>query len=179
MISRLLPLSDALLLVTGALLLIGLATAARRPSPSAIIAFVVALLASPFAVKSLMRNVGNARWEPPQIVAWCPMMLSVLVVLIATALFPQSAKWRAAFVATAFVDAVLNVVNTCAPGWCGRYGFPFAYWWWSDAIVVFNGKNLTSGTSSLAVVGNVLVLLGCGIAMSRLAKRERVAADGT
>ncbi len=33
----------------------------------------------------------------------------------------------------------INILNRCASGWCGRYGFPFLYYEWSDAVVVFNG----------------------------------------
>lgn len=179
MISYFEPWSAALFPVTGALLVLGIAvTVPRRPIVRVILGAIalIAFSASPKGFDAVLHHIANAR-EAPGLIAWSPMMFSVLVVLVAVALFPRSARWRAAFAAVAFTDAALNLVNTCNPGWCGRWGFPFAYSWWSDAMIEFNGQNLSSGTSSLAVVANVLVLLAVGYGMSLYSKRTAASAS--
>jgi hypothetical protein len=53
----------------------------------------------------------------------------------------------------------LNTANFCNPGWCGRYGFPFPYFTWSDAMITWNDKppdNLNEGS----LVLNILVFFG-------------------
>jgi hypothetical protein len=74
---------------------------------------------------------------------------------------------RIAFWATAGILATANLTNWCSPGLCERFGFPFPYSWWSDAIVVFNGVNLSAGTSVLAGSANVIVLVGAAIIAAR------------
>jgi hypothetical protein len=34
----------------------------------------------------------------------------------------------------------MNTANFCNPGWCGRYGFPFSYFTWSDAMIIWNDQ---------------------------------------
>jgi UDP-N-acetylmuramyl pentapeptide phosphotransferase/UDP-N-acetylglucosamine-1-phosphate transferase len=74
---------------------------------------------------------------------------------------------RTAFWLTAAALATLNLANWCSPGWCQRFGFPFRYSWWSDAVVVMNGVNLTAGTSSLAIIADVIVLLVAAVVAAR------------
>lgn len=105
--------------------------------------------------------------HPPLWLGWAPATFDVIVLGAAAMLFPRT-KWRVAFVAIALLFAALNLANWCQPGWCGRYGFPFAYSWWSDAFVIVNGQNLSAGESSSALAANALVFAGVAAAMAVL-----------
>lgn len=80
-------------------------------------------------------------------------------------LAPQRHRTVAVFWSTAVTFTLLNLANWCSPGWCAHFGFPFRYSWWSDAIVILNGVNLSAGTSLLALLGNV----ACAVAVTALA----------
>lgn len=80
---------------------------------------------------------------------------------------PRAGLARMVFWLTAVALITMNLANWCSPGWCERFGFPFSYSWWSDAILVMNGVNLTAGTSILAIVANVLILLGVAVLAAR------------
>lgn len=82
-------------------------------------------------------------------------------------------RWHLSFWAIAFAFALLNIANWCSPGWCHRFGFPFSYSWWSDAIIIMNAKNLTAGTSYIALGANIALFL-FAVAGLRLAYRRSV-----
>jgi hypothetical protein len=75
-------------------------------------------------------------------------------------------SWRRAFVVITFVFAILNVVNQCSPGYCGRYGFPFAYRWWSDAVLIINGTNVGAGRDPTALWLNAATYLSSALIMA-------------
>jgi hypothetical protein len=79
---------------------------------------------------------------------------------------------RFAFWTTAFVLTAVNLANWCSPGWCERFGFPVPYRWWSDAIIVMNGVNLSAGESSLAVIVDAVAVGAAALLASRLASRS-------
>lgn len=82
-------------------------------------------------------------------------------------------RWRPAAltVVTILVLAVLNAVNLCAPGWCGAYGFPFPYYFWSDAIPIINDVCLGCPTlKPLAAVADAACAL---VLCAFLYRRER------
>jgi len=139
-------------------------------------AAVVAVLTAPFLVHVLTRDslATAARHgvyiDPPQFIFWLPAALAVCLIVLAVLLFPagpsSTFRYRASFVALLFLLALLNSVNFCSPGWCERFGFPFAYTWWSDAIVMVDGRNLTAGFTSIAILLNVTMAVGGFIALS-------------
>ena len=66
----------------------------------------------------------------------------------------------------------LNVANWCSPGWCERFGFPFPYSWWSDAIIIMNGENLTAGHSLIAFLVNISLFLVVVVVLAALYRRS-------
>ena len=106
-----------------------------------------------------------------------PAFLVVLLFWISRLIFPRrgsesSYRWHLKFWLTAFAFTVLNIANWCSPGWCERFGFPFPYSWWSDAIISMNGENLTEGLSLLALTGNMMVFLFVVAVLSRSYRRS-------
>lgn len=96
---------------------------------------------------------------------------------ICRVMFPRrgamsASRWHLTFWLIAFAFAVLNVTNWCRPGWCERFGFPLPYSWFSDAIVVMDGRNYTAGTSLIALVANISSLLFVGAALGRSYRRS-------
>ena len=108
------------------------------------------------------------RLSPPAFAALCAT--AVLLIVAALFLFPVSlsrklaTNYRLAFIAFGLLFVTLNVANWCNPGWCGSFGFPFRYRWWSDAIIIMNGKNLTAGSSVPAALADA----GIGLAACAL-----------
>jgi hypothetical protein len=93
-----------------------------------------------------------------------PAVLTIVLVTASNLLFPRrpsvsATKWRFGFWILCFAFGILNFANWCSPGWCERFGFPFSYHWWSDALLVINGENVTAGSSSAAIAGNLALLL--------------------
>ena len=75
-------------------------------------------------------------------------------------------RWRIAFTTLMIAFTVLNLANLCNPGWCARFGFPFPYLWWSDAVVEINGKSWSAGTSIAAAAADVAVVVVGSLALS-------------
>ena len=104
---------------------------------------------------------------------WVPAFFAIVVLVAARLLFPlrgddaRALRWRAAFVASAIVFAILNLMNWCR-GLCARYGFPFAYLTWSDAMTTIRG-----GSHPGAIVANIVVLAGIASILSILYRRRR------
>jgi hypothetical protein len=84
-------------------------------------------------------------------------------------------RWRLRLWLIAFAFTILNIVNWCSPGWCERFGFPFPDSWWSDAIIVMNGKNLTAGTSLIAFGADISVFLLAVAALRHASRRSTTA----
>lgn len=100
-----------------------------------------------------------------------PSIAAAILFALSRRAIPQSAPRvglaRTVFWVTAVALSTLNLANWCSPGWCQRFGFPFPYSWWSDAILVMNGVNLTAGTSILAIVADFIILLGAAVVAAR------------
>ena len=82
--------------------------------------------------------------------------------------------WRLGFWLIAFAFALLNIANWCSPGWCERFGFPFSYSWWSDAIIFMNAENLTAGHSLVALAANIAVFCSAIAALAFSFRRSRL-----
>lgn len=100
--------------------------------------------------------------DPPASMLWIAPVAAVLLVAMAIALFPHrqgriALQYRFCFTVLALGFALLNCINWCAPGWCGRFGFPLTYSWFSDGILIMNGENLSAGSSSAALAINVII----------------------
>jgi hypothetical protein len=139
---------------------------------------VASLLASPiFCISITEAGLASARRsglfiDPPLLLVFYPFAFALVVLAATHLLFPIRAtpfdalRWRVAFVAFVLVFAAFNFANWCSPGWCERFGFPFPYSWWSDAIFVINGVNVGAGHSTFAVLANVVVLIFVSVAFS-------------
>lgn len=118
--------------------------------------------------------------HPSVVTLWSPGFVAAILLGLAHRLFPCVAvpvrvciRYRAAFYAAAAAFGVLNVTNWCSPGWCERFGFPLPYAWWSDAVVIINGTNLTAGASIAAFAANLAAFAVAVYAMSRRYQRQR------
>jgi hypothetical protein len=187
-----LPLFAALVASTAlACVWIGIASLRRRAQTIVVrgillsIAVVAAIL-SPFLVHSITGNELETMAKLGVYVHYSPYLYlapaSVVTLLfgISRLLFPRRGttsvfRWRLKFGLISFVFTILNIANWCSPGWCERFGFPFPYSWWSDAIIVMNGKNLTAGTSLIAFVANISVFLLIVAALGRAYHRSMTA----
>lgn len=69
-------------------------------------------------------------------------------------------RWRLSCAAACIVFAVMNTANLCSPGWCGHFGFPLPYRWWSDAMLIMDGRNVSAGASWMNLSYDVLCLVG-------------------
>jgi hypothetical protein len=87
----------------------------------------------------------------PQQPGWfrdLPLFVLLLPVAVSTALaakltlgpMPLVVKRYWAAIMWSGAVGVLNTVNACNPGWCARYGFPFAFYEWSDGLIMMNGE---------------------------------------
>jgi hypothetical protein len=85
---------------------------------------------------------------------------SAAIVIAAACLLFRTIEWRFSMVLFVTTFAALNLVNWCNPGWCGSFGFPLRYAWWSDSIMIMNGVNLSAGTSFLSLAVNIAGGLG-------------------
>ena len=147
----------------------------------------IALLTSPAVVWAIIESSAERAPEmmrtyidPSAATLWSASSVAVILLGVAHRLFPcvsvpvaVCVRYRASFFSAAFAFAVLNVTNWCNPGWCERFGFPLPYSWWSDAIIIINGRNLTAGTSIAAFVANLDALASVVYAMSRSYQRHR------
>lgn len=168
-----------LTVTAGLLIILGAIVWLRHGSESLVVrgaltgAFVIALLSGPLVVDLMTRAplavaANHGRYiDPPGFLFWIPTIGSVLALLLAVLLIPardsarRRARYQISFVAILFAFVLLNFVNWCSPVWCERYGFPFPYRWWSDAVVILNGENRSAGSSVVAAAANVVV--ACGI----------------
>jgi hypothetical protein len=147
---------------------------------------VVAAILSPFVVHAItahelgrMAKLGVYIHYSPYLYL-SPAFVVTLLFGISRLLFPRRGatsvfRWRLKFWVVAFAFTLLNIANWCSPGWCERFGFPFPYSWWSDAIIVMNGKNLTAGTSLVAFGANISVFFLVIAALGRAYHRSTTA----
>ena len=149
-------------------LLVGVAVVAALISPF-LVAVVLERELTMLASRGVYVRIGPVIYVGPAVAAGLLFAVSRLAVRTGS---PSAGLARAVFWVTAATVATLNLSNWCSPGWCERFGFPFPYSWWSDAIVIMNGVNLTAGTSTLAVVADTAILLGAAIVMPRALHRR-------
>ena len=185
-----LPLFGALV-ASISLALVWIAVASLRRRAKSIVAraillsaAVVATILSPLMVHLItadelerMVKLGVYIHYSPHIFL-APAFLVALLFGISQLAFPRGGtnpvhSWHLKFWLIALVFTVLNVANWCSPGWCERFGFPFPYSWWSDAIIIMNGENLTAGFSFMAVLANVSLFL-LVVAVLSLSYRRRL-----
>ena len=109
--------------------------------------------------------------DPPYVLSLYSASAVIVLLVTFRLLFPATTRastrlWRMLFAGVVFGFAAMNLANWCQPGWCGRFGFPFTYSWWSDAIVIVNGENWSAGWSTAALAGNGVVLLAIVAALA-------------
>jgi len=177
--------TTALLLAVAATLLAWRRSAAAPAVRGALLALVlIAHLAAPVVTSALLEpflareRASGDFIHPSVLLLWSPALLVPLLLVLADRLFPHSEtraasllKYRAAFFAAVLTFAFLNVTNWCSPGWCERFGFPLPYSWWSDAILIFDGRNMSAGNSVVAFLFNITALAPVVLAMSRTFRR--------
>lgn len=144
---------------------------------------IVGVLLSPLTVHVLteprlkvLAHMGTYV-DPSPVVFWSPAVAAVTILAIAHLLFPRRAggepsMWRVAFCVVVLLFITFNLVNWCAPGWCERFGFPLPYSWWSDAIVMLNGQNITAGFHGGAIAINIACLSIVAAVLARLYRRS-------
>ena len=139
---------------------------------------VLAVLAGPAMMAALEEPYFRAEArrghfiDPGPVHVWLPSIAAVLLLVFARILFPRrgdgraTAKYRLVLVALVLAFAFLNLANGCQPGWCGRFGVPFTYEWWSDAIVIENGINLSAGFSQTALALDIAIAVAAVAALA-------------
>ncbi|MEA2238605.1 MAG: hypothetical protein QOC81_3329 [Thermoanaerobaculia bacterium] len=135
--------------------LLGVGVVATMLSPLFVQAIVDPEL-SKLALRGAYIHYGPAIYAGPAIAAALLFFLSRRTIRAAN---PRMALARGVFWLTAVVLATLNLANWCNPGWCARFGFPFPYSWWSDAILIMNGVNFSEGTNPIAIIADAAILL--------------------
>jgi len=171
-----------------ALVWLGVATLRRR-AQSVIVrglllsVAVIAAILSPGLVDVIIRDelermsgLGVYVHYSPYIFL-APTFLVALLFGISQFAFPRRGAesaygWHLKFWLIALAFTILNLANWCSPGWCERFGFPFPYSWWSDAIIIMNGENLTAGLSLLALAANITVFLFAVAVLARSYRRS-------
>jgi len=112
-----------------------------------------------------------------------PASFAASVLLLAHLLFPakidrRCGRWRTAFGVGSVAFIALNTINLCNPGWCGRFGFPLPYSWWSDAMLIMDGQNLSAGYSRIALGIDVASFFALATAASVVYRRPRAKTSG-
>jgi len=159
----LVPLSTAIVGVIAA----GALYVRNRPSSwtrsTALFLMSAVLFAAPFALECLVA----AEMHRPHVL-WFDLHARWLATppvigLLTTWLVLRKSQKRGTVVSllawTSFFG-VANTVNRCQPGWCGRYGFPFVYFSWSDAVAIVNGKSGTPFNAVASVVDAAIIIAG-------------------
>jgi hypothetical protein len=135
--------------------------------------FLAAPAASVLWLTALMK-VWYRIWyiDLPLPILLVPVLAAVLVASVAVKLTHPTRLSRALVVTYAWAGffGAVNIFNGCAPGWCGRYGFPFPYYEWSDATLSFNGL-ITDPFRSQAVVQNAVVFLAVAFPLLLISSR--------
>ncbi|MBV9492863.1 MAG: hypothetical protein JOZ54_01355 [Acidobacteria bacterium] len=174
----------AALVVGVGLALVWSAASTRRRFPSPIdrrlllATAVLATLLSPAAVELITRPTHDRLASHGMyvdlsfVVLYGPAVAVAVLFAIGRFAFPGG-RGRLAFAFVAFGFALVNVMNWCSPGWCESFGFPFAYSWRSDAILIFNGENLSAGFSIPALWKNVGLFFLATAVMSFVYRRAR------
>lgn len=143
----------------------------------------IAFLLSPVAFHLLIepRLAAAARQgmyiDPSPLLGWLPSLFAALLLTLTSLLFPtreghRTATWRAAYAAVAFAFVLVNVTNSCRPGWCGRYGVPFVYYEWSDAVIMGEHPQF----NRIGFLSNFVVFAAVSAGLSFLYRRGAVAA---
>lgn len=138
----------------------------RQPSAgrfTALLAMIAVLFIMPFALEC---TVAAALRQPH--VLWVDMHLQwlaipvVIAFMVAQSILSKDPNRGSVLPLLSWggLTGVVNTVNQCQPGWCGRYGFPLTYFSWSDAIGVFNGQSQTPFNLTAAIVDGAVVVSG-------------------
>ena len=144
-------------------------------SASIVLTFVLSPLVVDGLVQYRQRQGLHATYIDPSPLSTLVPAIFVFVVLVTAYIvfrniaFSGTGRYRFIFYSSAVVFFGLNVINSCSPGWCERFGFPFAYSSWSDAVLSFNG-NVPSPWSP---VGAGFDLLAAGAAIFAFARYVR------
>ena len=176
----------AALLPVCAALLAWRGTLTNRAARGVLLAVIAAMLAvSPGLVSGTIdaltatsEPLMKSFIHPSPSVLWAPAILVSIVLVLLDRLFPSAnaprgatLRYRAALLGTLIALGGLNITNWCSPGWCERYGFPFPYSWWSDAILIMDGRNWSAGFSALALLANVAAAALAALVLSRAYRR--------
>ena len=123
------------------------------------------------ATRSAHRN-GIWFVELSVVLLLVPVAVGALIGWVAERQRPSVASARGIIVLYAWsgLFGVFNTANWCRPGWCGRYGFPLAYYSWSDAVIIWNGVSPEPFHSLGAVIDFSCFLAGA-ILFYRLASK--------
>jgi hypothetical protein len=178
-------------LVTGVLLVVVVAAMVVRRRMNVVVratllaGVIVSFIASPPMTDWLIvrlnptQGIGRTYIDPGGVTLFVPAALVLFLVILSLALFRQysssapATRWRIGFYLFGVATMLANSINLCSPGWCVRFGFPFAYYSWSDAVMVFNGE-MPSPWSPAAAALDVIAFAAGSVAMG-LAYRRRFA----
>jgi hypothetical protein len=182
MISTVLPIISSVAAVLVGSVVVALRSL-KNEHPSASKPLAVGVTSALFVLASPAVSVWLATLNPrlPTIVWYVDLPLPLLIVaplvacLVAWSLVRHDTDRATAMGAVAIwswagLFGSMNTANFCNPGWCGRYGFPFPYYSWSDAIVVWNGE-WPDHFHATSLVLNGLVFLAVAILLCRLTSR--------
>lgn len=162
-----LPVFIPFVLVSVALVAMGAFYVRGRPPSAgrstALLAMIAVLFVMPFAFECI---VAAALRRPN--VLWVDLHLQWLAIPVVIAFISAQSVLRKdpnrggvlPLLSWAGLTGVVNTVNQCQPGWCGRYGFPLAYFSWSDAMVGFNGDSQRPFSLTAAIVDSAVVVSG-------------------
>jgi len=144
------------------------------------IALIVALflLVAPFALEVLTAVlIGRKHTFFYDLRAPALILPSIAVVggwLTLRRLAPRHASVLVPLWAWCSFSGFANALNQCSPGWCSRYGFPFAYYAWSDAVVMFDGEPSQNFHPTALLLDAALVILCAGALAFRALRPKRV-----
>ena len=166
------------LVVVGLLIGVAVALEARRRLSNVVAramllsGVIVLLFLSPVTTDWLIlrlnptEGIGRIYVDPSGIVLFAPAAAVLFLVTISRTLFkehsssPKSTRWSVGFYSFTVAVILANSMNMCSPSWCGRFGFPFPYYSWSDAIIVFNGESSSPWSPTAAILDVIVYVIG-------------------
>jgi hypothetical protein len=157
--------SAAVALGLTAVAVVAMIVAAKRARMAITIVVALLFVVAPFGVEHLTATLLHERRF-----LWFDLPLLPLAIPGAAAAFaawaiqrrrpfPGSANSVAIWTWCAIWGAA-NTWNACNPGWCGRYGFPFPFYSWSDAFITFDGVRPQPFHPMLLVLDIVVLVAG-------------------
>jgi hypothetical protein len=156
----------------------------RNPVSKAIAsaAIFVAFALSPLAVDRLalyrhnQEGLHSIYIDPSPFDELTPAAFDAVVLVASFRVFrgiPSSGslRYRFSFYVAVVTLFALNVINSCSPGWCERFGFPFPYSSWSDAIVYFNDST-PSPWSPIGAAFDLVAVSAATVAFARYVRKR-------